>query len=161
MAEETKDRRGEETEGSEIKVTDRRLFTLEGDLRQQLGDADEVVEAGPPTSRTAEPTREGRGQAGFERRSLDEPEGVDFTMLINAMAQPALIFLGEIPHPGTGRPEVNLEQARMQIDLLARNLAMFTKYSGLNVLAGSPTVRFDDATYPLTRTFTGVITLTF
>jgi hypothetical protein len=39
-------------------------------------------------------------------------------MLINAMAQPALIFLGEIPHPGTGQPEVNLEQARLQIDLL-------------------------------------------
>jgi hypothetical protein len=50
---------------------------------------------------------------------------------------------------------------RMQIDLLARNLAMFTRYSGLNVMAGSPTVRFDDATYPLTRTFTGVVTLTF
>ena len=50
---------------------------------------------------------------------------------------------------------------RMQIDLLARNLAMFTRYSGLNVMAGSPTVRFDDATYPLTRTFTGVVTITF
>jgi TonB-linked SusC/RagA family outer membrane protein len=50
---------------------------------------------------------------------------------------------------------------RMQIDLLARNLAMFTRYTGLNVMAGSPTVRFDDATYPLTRTFTGVVTITF
>ena len=51
--------------------------------------------------------------------------------------------------------------SRMQVDLLGRNLATFTKYSGLNVMAGSPTVRFDDATYPLTRTFTGVVTLTF
>lgn len=50
---------------------------------------------------------------------------------------------------------------RMQVDLLGRNLATFTKYSGLNVMAGSPTVRFDDATYPLTRTFTGVVTLSF
>ena len=55
---------------------------------------------------------------GFERRSLDEPEGVDFTMLINAMAQPALIFLGEVAHPGTGQPEINLAQARVQIDML-------------------------------------------
>ena len=30
----------------------------------------------------------------------------------------ALIFLGEVPHPGTGKPEINLEQARLQIDLL-------------------------------------------
>jgi len=43
---------------------------------------------------------------------------VDFTMLLNAMVQPALIFLGEIPHPGTGKPEVNVEQAQIQIDLL-------------------------------------------
>jgi len=43
---------------------------------------------------------------------------VDFTMLINAMAHPALILLGEIAHPDTGRPIVELEQARLQIDLL-------------------------------------------
>jgi hypothetical protein len=49
---------------------------------------------------------------------LDEPEGVDFTMLINAMAQPALLFLGEIPHPGTGKATFNPEQARLQIDML-------------------------------------------
>ncbi len=51
--------------------------------------------------------------------------------------------------------------SRMQVDLLGRNLVTFTKYTGLNVNAGSPTVRFDDATYPLTRTLTGVVTLTF
>jgi hypothetical protein len=51
--------------------------------------------------------------------------------------------------------------SRAQIDLIGRNLRTFTRYSGLNVNAGSPTVRFDDATYPLTRTLTGVVTLTF
>jgi TonB-linked SusC/RagA family outer membrane protein len=51
--------------------------------------------------------------------------------------------------------------SRMQIDLIGRNLRTFTGYSGLNVMAGSPTVRFDDATYPLTRTLTGVFTVTF
>jgi len=39
-------------------------------------------------------------------------------VLINAMTQPALIYLGEIPHPGTGKPVVDLEQARVQIDML-------------------------------------------
>jgi len=43
---------------------------------------------------------------------------VDFTMLINAMAQPALLYLGEIPHPGTGQPTLDLEGARIQIDML-------------------------------------------
>jgi len=51
--------------------------------------------------------------------------------------------------------------SRAQIDFVGRNLATITGYTGLNVMAGSPTLRFDDATYPLTRTFTGVVTLTF
>ena len=51
--------------------------------------------------------------------------------------------------------------SRMQVDLVGRNMAIFTKYTGLNVRAGSPTVRFDDATYPLTRTLSGVVTLIF
>jgi len=39
-------------------------------------------------------------------------------MLINAMAQPALLYLGEIPHPETGQPALDLEGARIQIDML-------------------------------------------
>ncbi len=99
-----------EREDDGVKVTDRRLFTVEGDLRGELpqeeAEADETV---PPQ----------RGEpSSFERKPLDEPKDVDFTMLINAMAHPALIFLGEIAHPGTGQSEVNLEQAQLQIDLL-------------------------------------------
>ena len=51
--------------------------------------------------------------------------------------------------------------SRAQFDFIGRNLGVFSNYTGLNVMAGSPTVRFDDATYPQTRTLTGVITLTF
>ena len=51
--------------------------------------------------------------------------------------------------------------SRAQIDLIGRNLKVFTKYPGLNVAAGSPYSRVDDATYPLTRTWTGAVTLTF
>jgi hypothetical protein len=50
---------------------------------------------------------------------------------------------------------------RVQIDLIGRNLMTFTRYPGLNVMAGSPTRREDTATYPLTRTFTGAFTFTF
>ena len=63
-------------------------------------------------------TRPTAGDTQFEHRPLDEPEGVDFTMLINAMAQPALLYLGEIPHPATGKPTLDLEGARLQIDML-------------------------------------------
>jgi hypothetical protein len=104
----------EGAEHDELKVNDRRLFNADGELRQDLEgepeEVPEVVASEPPAPPAPEP--------GFERKPLEEPEGVDFTMLINAMAQPALIYLGEIAHPGTGKPEINLEQARLQIDML-------------------------------------------
>jgi hypothetical protein len=99
----------------DIKVNDRRLFSSDGSLRGELPEE----EPAPEVEVKEEKVIEQQGEAGgFERKPLEEPEGVDFTMLLNAMAQPALIFLGEVAHPGTGQAEVNLEQARMQIDLL-------------------------------------------
>lgn len=50
---------------------------------------------------------------------------------------------------------------RLQVDLIGRNLRTFTNYTGLNVNAGSPQNRFDDATYPLTRTYSLVFNITF
>lgn len=50
---------------------------------------------------------------------------------------------------------------RAQVDLVGRNLHIFTKYSGLNVRGGSSTSRIDNTGYPLTRTWSGVVTLTF
>jgi hypothetical protein len=109
-------REGNRTQAEpELKVTDRRHFTAEGQLRSEA--VEEEVEAESPAAR-AEERRADRDRSGFERRPVDEPPGVDFTMLINAMAEPALLFLGEIEHPGTGRPTVDLERARIQIDML-------------------------------------------
>jgi len=110
--------RKEGGDDTELKVNDRRLFTADGELRDETEEAP-VADEPAVTSETERPDPEAPGaEAGFERRPLDEPQDVDFTMLINAMAQPALIFLGEIAHPATGKPEINLEQARLQIDLL-------------------------------------------
>ena len=100
-----------------IKVTDRRHFTAEGERRLAVEDEPEAPPAAAAAPLVAEPARESEPQR-FERRPLDEPEGVDFTMLINAMAQPALLYLGEIPHPATGQPTLDLEGARIQIDML-------------------------------------------
>jgi hypothetical protein len=100
---------------TDYKVSDRRLFTAEGELRHDLPEQDDAQRDAPPVSARAD--RVG-GDATFERQPLDEPPGVDFTMLLNAMAEPALLFLGEIAHPATGRPQVDLERARIQIDML-------------------------------------------
>ncbi len=50
---------------------------------------------------------------------------------------------------------------RAQVDLVGRNLHIFTNYTGLNVRGGSSTSRIDNTGYPLTRTWSGVVTLTF
>ncbi len=98
-----------------LKVTDRRLFTADGKLRSEARTAE-----GEQPAPESEPQRYEAREAsrGFERRPVDEPQGVDFTMLINAMAEPALLFLGEIKHPGMGQATVDLERARIQIDML-------------------------------------------
>jgi len=100
MAEgDVQEEKGQDKSKPGIKVTDRRHFTPDG---QRRGGARPAADPGPE----------------FTRQPLDEPEGVDFTMLINAMAQPALLYLGEIPHPETGQPALDLEGARIQIDML-------------------------------------------
>jgi hypothetical protein len=92
--------RGEEQ--ADLKVTDRRLFTADGELRAAPVEEDEPAPPAP----------------AFEHRPVEEPSGVDFTMLINAMAEPALLFLGEIKHPGSGESMVDFDRARIQIDML-------------------------------------------
>jgi hypothetical protein len=100
-----------------IKVTDRRHFTADGERRTDVSDEPET--AAPPASVATEAAGERpTAPPRFERRALDEPEGVDFTMLVNAMAQPALLYLGVIPHPVTGQATMDLEGARLQIDML-------------------------------------------
>ena len=108
---------GQDKQKPSIKVTDRRHFTLDGQRRTEVDDEPEIA---PPPAAPASPgaPRRPADEPKFEHRSLDEPEGVDFTMLINAMAQPALLYLGEIPHPATGQPTLDLEGARIQIDML-------------------------------------------
>ena len=109
------DARGKPVE--RLKVTDRRHFTSTGERRTDV--APETEEAPRISRDESKPeTVEVERGSGFERRPSHEPEGVDFAMLVNAMAQPALLFLGEFPHPATNETNVDLEQARLQIDML-------------------------------------------
>ena len=108
---------GQDNQKPSIKVTDRRHFTRDGERRTEVDEDPELV-APVGVQPTSGGTRRPENDPKFEHRPLDEPEGVDFTMLINAMAQPALLYLGEIPHPATGQPTLDLEGARLQIDML-------------------------------------------
>ncbi len=106
------------SEEGKIKVVDRRLFTADGARRQPEGEgstepeSDVAATADPGSPETAPRA------AGFDHRAVEEPEGVDFTLLINAMAQPVVILLDEVPQDDPRENHARLEQARLQIDFL-------------------------------------------
>ncbi len=127
-------------EKKEIKVTDKRMFTPEGELREEyrfLTEKSTSTAPAAPAPPTPEP-REERAPAPREapreapRRApepppapdlLDFPEepaelgGPSFYDLVAMMAEPVPIYLGDARLPD-GQVATNLEMARLHIDLL-------------------------------------------
>jgi hypothetical protein len=118
-------------EKKEIKVTDKRMFTPDGALREEYRFLDEkstseAVEAAPPRP-AAEPRPDPPRRPGTEREAaarVDLPEtppelgGPSFFDLVAVLAEPIPIYLGDAPLPD-GHDATNLEMARLHIDLLA------------------------------------------
>lgn len=124
-------------EKKEIKVTDKRMFTPEGELREEyrfLGEksTSAAVEAetapAPPTPPAAEirpepPQREAPREPNAAPR-MDLPAtppelgGPSFFDLVAILAEPIPIYLGDAALPD-GQDATNLEMARLHIDLLA------------------------------------------
>jgi hypothetical protein len=114
---------------SKIKVTDRRLFTEEGELRADLESYEDsaqepsstrpgpVVAAPEPRRDPAAPTRPeappapGPGDAG----ASGSPQFLD---LVDLLCQQVALALGD-PRQGAGAPPPDLQIARLYIDLLA------------------------------------------
>lgn len=119
-----------------MKVTDKRMFTPDGELREEYRDLlerpssgrEEVSPAGeegtpagspPPAREPGTETREGAGAKGrVEVPGTPGPFGTPgFLDLVHVLAQPVLIYLGEARGPG-GESMEDLEMARLHIDLL-------------------------------------------
>jgi len=128
------------SESKEIKVTDKRMFTAEGELREEYRFLNEKAteEPPPPAARpepppAPEPPSAQPPPASDPRRPAAAPEasgallelpvepspfgGASFLALLEMLAEPALIYLGDIELPEGGTAE-NLEMARLHIDLL-------------------------------------------
>ncbi|HVS14613.1 MAG TPA: DUF1844 domain-containing protein [Thermoanaerobaculia bacterium] len=117
-----------------IKVTDRRMFTSEGELRadSELEPEDSGSPEQPsPPSASAQPARSEAppsAAAGAEpspqRPATDaapalggEPATVSFLDLVGMLAEPIALYLGDLALPN-GERAVDLDQARVYIDLL-------------------------------------------
>ncbi len=113
---------------SEIKVTDKRMFTPDGRLREEFEQEIEVgvseaatgaaVEAPRPEPAPSEPPPAAERSPGLELPGTPpELGGPSFFDLVGALAEPASIYLGDVALPDGSSAE-NLEAARFHIDLL-------------------------------------------
>jgi uncharacterized protein DUF1844 len=117
-----------------IKVTDKRMFTPDGDLRDEyrsLADAPEAAApaapepappppppaaaAAPPLGAESEPGPGPRLEIPDTGPALGAPTFFDLAAIL---AEPVSIYLGDVELPD-GRTAENLEMARLHIDLLS------------------------------------------
>jgi hypothetical protein len=131
-------------EGKEIKITDKRMFTPEGDLREEYRflaekstdeepaeNAAAAAPAGRPAGSATAPPPVAAGPVGSAssagapadpsaRLEIPEPPpglGASLYDLVAMLAEPIAIYLGDVDLPD-GQSAENLEMARLHIDLL-------------------------------------------
>jgi Domain of unknown function (DUF1844) len=115
------ERHEEEQAEKAFTVSDKRLFTKEGARRDPDTPREPLVESPPPppprreAPHAAEPQRQRPEPGTGPRRDLPP---ADFTMLVNMLVTNAMVFLGQMPAPGSQQYMRNLPQAQHMIDLL-------------------------------------------
>lgn len=122
---------------SGIRVTDKRMFTPEGELREEVkrelekGAEEPQTPAPGPSSPPPAPESSARVEAPENREPRlpgsapplelpGTPPGLGaptFFDLISVLAEPAALYLGDVPLPDGSKAE-NLDLARFHIDLL-------------------------------------------
>jgi len=109
----------------EIKVTDKRMFTADGELREeyQQAEEDQEPERGAPGKEPVEEPQPGpappaESTPGFEPTETSAGKGEPtFFDLVSVIAEPISLYLGDSTLADGGSME-NLEIARLYIDLL-------------------------------------------
>lgn len=115
----------EKEEQGEFKVTDRRQFTTEGDIREQPPPDPGGQEVPPQKEEPPEASQEERPQPEAaqedeqkEEAKQDPGQGVHFASFLLSLATTGMVHLGEIPEPGSGQKMEDLEAAQQMIDIL-------------------------------------------
>ena len=105
---------------SSFKITDRRLFNEEGELRKDAPrEAPPKAEPPKPAEKARESSRPPKqSPRGSAPQDASEEPTIDFASFVLSLATSAMMHMGEIPDPVTGRPVESLPAARQTIDVL-------------------------------------------
>lgn len=109
-----------------MKVTDRRMFTPDGELREEYRHIESASTTGAPASRppdppAREPAPPPRGPVSppaEDRTPEPDPDAPGFMDLVTLLAENASVYLREASTPGAVEPLQHLEVAKLHIDLL-------------------------------------------
>jgi hypothetical protein len=128
---------GDDAPEREIKVTDRRMFTAEGELREEYRHIEDAATRSPAAEPPGAAAEEGAAAPPRQPQApappppaADTPRGApveipstgagpapSFYDLLGMIAEPVAIYLGDATLPD-GRSAEDLEMARLHIDLL-------------------------------------------
>ena len=110
-------------ENEDYRVSDKRKFDSEGNLRRDApDDNDREAPREPPQEAQAigEEKAEGAGQIPPEAEAPGAPpQEITFTAFILSLGTQAMVGLGLMPDPMTNETTENLEFARQMIEILA------------------------------------------
>lgn len=107
-----------------FKVVDRRLFTEQGELRQDAVEQERRDEEAAAKKATEKPNAAAKSGDGVPvaSRAEEEEEQIapsrSFQMLVDFLTRNAAAMLGGMADPRTGQPFVDIEGAREMIDML-------------------------------------------
>ncbi|HTM08112.1 MAG TPA: DUF1844 domain-containing protein [Verrucomicrobiae bacterium] len=102
-----------EKQGKGFKVEDRRRFSETGEARESAK-TDER-----PSDEPVRPAAAAGGGARAEERSAEALPEINFSTFIISLSTQALMHLGEIADPVSGKAEADLPGAKQMIDILS------------------------------------------
>jgi hypothetical protein len=112
----------EEIEGKGFVVRDRRRFTEEGDSKEEAVPEGKVEQPEAETQQEAEAKAETPEETEAEaKEKIEQPPlpEMNFSTFIFSLNTSALLHLGEVPDPATGKQQEDLTMAKQTIDLIA------------------------------------------
>jgi hypothetical protein len=106
-------------EQPDYKVSDKRKFDSDGNLREEVTPAEEPAEKNESLHEpVTEPEALGETEAAGAADGATGGGEISFATFVLSLGTQAMVGLGLIPDPYTNKQDVNLEAAKQMIDIL-------------------------------------------